>query len=527
MNELPPDLKQPVQTPSLLQPRPVPAWRRWWFWIAILVLAIAGVYAWRTINAKPAEADAAPAGQAGAAGGRRAGGGAGAGGPGGRTQAPVVVATAKTSDLSVFLNSLGAVVPLNTVIVKSRVDGQLNRVLFNEGKVVKKGDLLAEIDPRAFEVQLTQAEGQMARDQALLKNAQVDLERYKTLFQQDSIAKQQVDTQESLVRQYEGAVKVDRGQIDNAKLQLSYTKVLAPISGRAGLRQVDTGNIIHASDANGIVILTQLQPISVLFTVAEDSIPAVMKRQRNESKVPIEVWDRAHKNKLGTGLLASVDNQIDATTGMVKMKAQFSNDDAMLFPNQFVNTRMLVDVLHGVTLIPTAGVQRGSQGSFVYVLKPDSTVTLRMVKVGATEGDNTAIESGVVPGDQVVVDGADRLREGAKVEVSNRDGSARGGAGGGRRNGAAGGAGAGGANGAARGTAPAAAAGGTSGTTSATTAAMTSGTSTGAVAGATNADAPAGGRRRRNAEGTGVDPRAGSGSGPATGRTGGTNGTGG
>jgi multidrug efflux system membrane fusion protein len=523
MNQLPPDVKQPAQTPSLLQAPPVPVWRRWWFWIALLVLAIAGVYAWRTFANKPAEADTATAGQAGAAGGRRAGAGSGggAGGPGGRTQAPVVVATAKTSDLSVFLNSLGAVVPLNTVIVKSRVDGQLNRVLFNEGQVVKKGDLLAEIDPRAFEVQLTQAEGQMARDQALLKNAQVDLERYKTLFQQDSIAKQQVDTQESLVRQYEGAVKVDRGQIDNAKLQLSYTKVIAPISGRAGLRQVDTGNIIHASDANGIVILTQLQPISVLFTVAEDSIPAVMKRQRNESKVPIEVWDRAHKNKLGSGVLASVDNQIDATTGMVKMKAQFSNDDAMLFPNQFVNTRMLVDVLRDVTVIPTAGVQRGSQGSFVYVLKPDSTVTLRLVKVGATEGDNTAIESGVAPGDQVVVDGADRLREGAKVEVSNRDAGTRGGAGGGgggaRRNGAGG-------DGAGRGTAAASTAGTTTGSAAGMTAGMTAGTTTGAA----NGEAPAGGRRRRSADGAGGEPRAGGGSATrGTSGTSATNGTGG
>jgi multidrug efflux system membrane fusion protein len=516
MNELPPDVKQPVQTPILLQAPPVPVWRRWWFWITILLFVIAGVYAWRTFNSRPAEGDTAPAAQAGAAGGRRAGGGAGAGGPGGRSQAPVVVATAKTSDLNVFLNSLGAVVPLNTVVVKSRVDGQLNRVLFNEGQSVKKGDLLAEIDPRAFEVLLAQAEGQMARDQALLKNAQVDLERYKTLFQQDSIAKQQVDTQESLVRQYEGAVKVDRGQIDNAKLQLSYTKVIAPISGRAGLRQVDTGNIIRASDANGIVILTQLQPISVLFTVAEDSIPAVMKRQRNESKVPIEVWDRARKNKLGSGLLASVDNQIDATTGMVKMKAQFSNDDATLFPNQFVNTRMLVDVMHGVTVIPTAGVQRGSQGSFVYVLKPDSTVTLRLVKVGATEGDNSAIESGVAPGEQVVVDGADRLREGAKVEVANRDGSSRGGGvGGGRRNGA------GGANGATRGT--------TTGTTTGAANSNSAGTSAG-TATAANGDAPAGGRRRRNAdgvpsaEGTGGDATPGSGVGSAARPSSGTSG---
>jgi multidrug efflux system membrane fusion protein len=320
---------------------------------------------------------------------------------------------------------------------------------------VKAGELLAEIDPRAFQVQVTQAEGQMARDQAQLTNAQVDLERYRTLFQQDSIAKQQLDTQQALVRQYEGAIKADKGVVDNAKLQLSYARITAPISGRIGLRQVDTGNIVKSGDANGIVVITQLQPITVLFTIPEDNIPAVMKKLQSNEKPPVDAWDRAQKTKLGSGTLLTVDNQIDTTTGTVKLKAQFPNTDYSLFPNQFVNTRMLIDVRRDVVVIPTAGIQRGTQGTFAYVVQPDSSVALRLITVGKVQGEDTEIVSGLKAGDVVVTDGADKLRDGGKVEVAMKDGKAIGGGGrgggGGRRGGADGGAGGPGAGAGARG----------------------------------------------------------------------------
>ena len=384
--------------------------------IALFVLLAAGIgwYAWREYGAAPASTSGSTSGNY--SNQTKAAGRPGMPGFGGPTL--VVAVPATTGDIDVVMNGLGTVTPLRTVTVRSRVDGELMRVLFDEGQLVKEGELLAEIDPRSFKLQLDQAEGQLKKDRALLENARIDLERYRTLFAQDSIAKQQVDTQASLVRQYEGAVQVDRSQIDTARLQLTYTRITAPVNGRVGLRLVDPGNIVRAGDANGIVVITQLQPVSVLFTVPQDSVPAVMKRLTSGEKIPVEAWDREQKAKLADGALVSADNQVDPQTGTVKLKAQFDNADGGLFPNQFVNVRMKLDTLRGVIVVPSAAVQRGAQGLFMYVVRPDNTATQRVVRLGASEGTRVAVLDGIAAGEKVVVDGMDRLRPGAPVEVT-------------------------------------------------------------------------------------------------------------
>ena len=352
----------------------------------------------------------------------------GKGGKGGRGGPPAPVATgmARSGNVNVYLSGLGTVTPMRTVTVRSRVEGELTRVHFKEGQTVKQGTLLAEVDPRAFQAQLLQAQGQMQRDQALLANARVDLERYRTLLKQDSIAEQQVSSQEALVRQLEGTVKIDQGQVDNARLQLSYARITAPIPGELGLRLVDQGNIVRGGDATGIVVITQLKPITVLFTIPQDDLQKVLVRRRSGERIPVEIYDRELKTRLDRGVLLTVDNQIDTATGTVRLKAQVRNEEGLLFPNQFVNVRMLVDVREDAVTVPSAAIQRGAQGIFVYVVNEDLTVSMRPVKTSVVDGNRVVVDSGVKGGERVVVDGMDRLRDGMKVELANRERAGKG-----------------------------------------------------------------------------------------------------
>jgi len=341
------------------------------------------------------------------------------GGPPPPPRIPVATASARIRDVGVYLNGLGAVTPLNTVTVRTRVDGELISVGFQEGQIVRRGDLLAEIDPRPFEAQLTQFEGQLERDQALLTNARLDLKRFQVLVTTDAVPRQQLDTQASLVQQLEGTVKNDQGQIDATKVQLDYCRITSPIAGRVGLRLVDAGNIVHAADTGGLVIITQLQPITVIFTIPEDSIPAVLEQLRRGVRLPVEAYDREQRKRLAEGALLTIDNEVDPTTGTVRLKAQFPNTDNRLFPSQFVNARLRLETRRGATVVPTAAIQSSPKGPFVYVVRPDRTVAVRQVGVGVTDGDDVSIERGLAIGEQVVVEGAERLRDGAAIALRN------------------------------------------------------------------------------------------------------------
>lgn len=339
-------------------------------------------------------------------------------GAGGRP-VPVTADSARRGDIEVMINALGTVTARNTVLIKPRVDGQLLRVAFQEGQLVKLGEVVAELDARPYRAQLEQASGQLVRDQALLANAQLDVARYRDLQAKDSIAQQQVDAQEALVRQYQGIVQTDRGAVESARLQLDFTQIRAPISGRLGLRQVDVGNMVHASDSTGIFVLTQTQPITVVFSIPADNLAAVLPRVQAGEKLRVDAWDREGKVKLASGRLLTIDNQIDTTTGTVKLKAEFGNDDNALFPNQFVNVRLRVETRSGAILVPIAAISRGAQGTFVYVVNgQERTVSTRSVTLGPSTADVVAIEKGLEAGEQVVIDGADKLRQGSRVELA-------------------------------------------------------------------------------------------------------------
>ena len=424
-----------AQQPSALPPSPrpasparhdaAPARSRGVAWALLLLLALAAAgswyywYEWRP--AQLAQANPASSSASGRIPGTAPAAPAGSGArPAGPAPTPVVAAAARSSDLPILLDALGTVVPTQTVAVKTRVAGLLERVLFKEGDLVKEGQLLAEIDPSQLKVQLAQAEGQLARDRALLENARVDLQRYEALFKQDSIARQQVDTQRALVRQYDGLIRVDQSQVENARLQLGYARVTAPISGRAGLRQVDAGNMVTGAEPNGLVVITQVEPISVMFAIPQDDLPNVLRRIRTGDTLPVMAFDRTQQNQLATGRLVSIDNLIDPATGTIKLKAEFPNTDGQLFPNQFVNARLELDTLRNAVTVPSSAIQRGSQGLFVYVVKANRKVELRPVTLGPVDGQRLAIASGITPGELVVIDGVDRLRDGATVELIER-----------------------------------------------------------------------------------------------------------
>ncbi len=338
---------------------------------------------------------------------------------------PVVTAVARQGDLNIYLSSIGTVTAFQTVTVRSRVDGELMKVAFTEGQMVHEGDLLAEIDPRPFEVQQAQAEGQLARDQATLNQGNLDLQRDEKLAAQKAVSPQQLDAQRATVGQFAGAVKADQAMIDNAKLQQIYCRIKAPISGRIGLRLVDKGNFVQASNPAGLAVITQLQPIAVIFTVTQDEILRVQQKSRSVEGLVVEAYDRDMKQRLATGKLMAIDNQVDLGTGTVKLKARFDNEDNALFPNQFVNARLLIETRHNAVIVPAAAIQRGPRSTFVYVVQPDQRVELRNVVAGPTEADQTIVESGMSAGETVVIEGTDKLQPDSKVEVRDNKSGAK------------------------------------------------------------------------------------------------------
>jgi membrane fusion protein, multidrug efflux system len=388
------DATAPRSTP----PADARSGRRSALWLLIVLLVVAGAVVWVVLRAGK---EAAPAGRFQSSG-----------------PMPVGTAKAETRDMPIELSGLGTVTPLATVTVKTQINGQLSDVAFKEGQLVNKGDLLAQIDPRPYQVALAQAEGQLAKDQALLKNAELDLARYKTLVAQNSIARQTLDTQASTVQQARGTVQADQALVDTQKLNLTYCRIVSPTGGRVGLRQVDPGNYAQTSDPNGIVVITQLQPISVIFTLPEDDLPAVLRRLHAGAALAVTAFDRTGTTRLDSGSLETVDNQIDTSTGTVKLRAIFNNPEQILFPNQFVNIKLLVDTLHNATTVPSGAIQRGAPGTFVYVVKPDDTVAAQPVSLGPSDNQRVAVTKGLEPGQAVVTDGADRLKDGAKVRLA-------------------------------------------------------------------------------------------------------------
>jgi multidrug efflux system membrane fusion protein len=397
----------------------VPSKSRWWLWVLVLgAIALGGWYYRNSRNASQAADAAAPGAASRGKGGFSAG----------NLVVPVVVATAQRGDLPVYFNGLGTVTAFNTVTVRSRVDGQLISVAFKEGQFVRQGDLLAQIDPRPFQVQLEQALGQLAKDQAQRRDAEVNLERFKLLFKEGVIPQQQLDTQAALVGQFDGAIESDQSQIDNAKLQLTYSRITAPISGRIGLRLVDAGNIVHASDTNGLLVITQLQPISVIFSLPQDQLPQVNAKLRSGVQLVVDAYDRDDTTKIASGTLQTIDNQIDLTTGTYKLKSMFANADNSLFPNQFVNVHLLVDTKHNLTIVPAAAIQRGPQGTYLYAVAQDPATKdpiakIYSVTVVQTSGDSVGLSAGLNPGDAVVIDGQDKLQEGTKINPSPSPGT--------------------------------------------------------------------------------------------------------